>query len=773
MFSSYLTAAIRSLYKRKGQTAISILGLATGLVCCILISLWVSGELSYDQFHQRAGDLYQLTHHRGRLTPTALAPHLKEQLPEVEDATRFHYRRWQIGNDTESSNGQVRCVDPSFLNMFSFELLQGDPTAVLATANSIVLTESFAHKLFGDESPIGKTVSIEKGEELTVTGIMKDAPFNSRIQFDGLVNVDFLNVIFAWFPPMDSWTDGDMETYLLLTPGAAPGMVRDKIQAITDSQGMEMTASLEPFASQYLYGSRRGNPRIVYVYILIGAAILILLSACVNYVNIATARAIDRAREVGIRKVVGANRSDLIRQFIGETVLVALISAAVAVFVVELIQPQFELLVGHSIAVKLTGNPMLLVGMAGVVLITGVAAGIYPALVLSSFRPLKVLRSSTGTSTGRPLVRRMLVVGQFAVSIFLFAGAVVVYSQMDYIADRDLGYDHEAILYLPLQSDIYQKLGPLVDDLGNQSEVTGMTFTNTLPDRAETSTDDVTWEGQPDGKEVFVRVQTGGYSFAKVFGIEMTEGRFFSQDFPTDIEEGFIINETAVAAMELEDPVGKRFSLMGREGSIVGVVKDFNFRSLHYAIQPLVITIRPGWSDNLAIKVQPGNIGATADAIQAIVKKYVPDYPTEVQFYDAKLAGHYRSEKRITRLLSIAAGLAVLMSCLGLIGLVSYSVRRRAREIGIRKVLGSSSTNIVRLITMEFVAAVGLACLVAWPLALWATSRWLDSFAYATEVSWVHLALAGGVTLGMALVTAGFYAIRAALANPGRALRCE
>ncbi|UCC43736.1 MAG: ABC transporter permease [Candidatus Zixiibacteriota bacterium] len=773
MLHNFLKSAIRSLLRRKGQSAISILGLTVGLACSIMISIWVSGELSYDSFHTSAPYIYQVYHDSSRQGPTALAPFLKESYPEIENTARVHPRWWQIGHQDESCNARVHCVDPSFLSMFSFDLLQGDAARVLESPESIVLSESLAARIFGDEDPIGQTISIEKRQNVMVTGVMKDVPFNSHLQFEALVNVRFLNVIFSWFPPMDSWEDGDMWNYVMVKPGTDVTALLAKVQQFADARGFEVQMRMEPIREIYLAGSGDGNPPIVYIYVFIGAALLILLSAGVNYVNLATARASDRAREVGIRKVVGARRSHLIRQFMGETVVVATVSAILALSLAEFLREPFEALVNRNLSSGVFTDPVLVVGVLVVALITGVIAGIYPSLVLSSFQPTRVFRVSSGRGGRTSLIRRALVVGQFSISIFLITGAMVVYHQMDYLKSKDLGYNHEAILYLTLQSDIFAQLQPIMNDLDANPNVLRYTFTNTMLDRRESTTRNVAWEGQLEGEEICVGVQSAGYSFAEVFGIEMVEGRFFSPNFATDLESGYIVNEAAVAAMNMTSPVGKRFSLSGQDGRIVGVVKDYHHRSLHYEIQPLVLAIRPGWSDNLAIRVAPADIVGTARAIQAIVKKYVPDYPVEVRFFDERLEAHYRSERRTASMLTAASILAVFMSCLGLIGLVSYAVRQRAREIGIRKVLGSSVTAILRLITTEFIVGVGLACLIAWPLAYYAADRWLTSFAYAISPSWLTFAVAGGLTLLIALSTAGHYALRAAQANPSDALRCE
>ena len=773
MFFSYLRSAMRSLDRRKGQSTISILGLSVGLACAILISTWVSDELSYDDFHANAQYIYRLTSDQSEQGPTALAPFLKETYAEIEETARVHPRWWQIGHQEKSLNGRVHCVDPSFLSMFSFDLIQGDPGQVLESSRSIVLCESLAKRVFGDEDPIGQTVSIEKRQELTVTGIMKDVPFNSHLEFEALVNVNFLNVIFSWFPQMDDWEDGDMWNYVMLEPGADPALLLSKIQQFAESMGVEHQMQLEPITDIYLAGPRGGSSPIVYVYVFIAAAILILLSAIVNYVNLATARASDRAREVGIRKVIGAKRSHLIWQFMGETVVIAFVSTLLALGLVELLREPFGSMIGRSLSSELLNDSLFVIGVLAITLITGILAGIYPSLVLSSFAPTKVLRLSSSRGNRASIIRRALVVGQFCISIFLIVGALLVNSQTDYLSTRDLGYNSEAILYLTLQSDIYNHLEPLGDYLQANPDVSAFTYTNTMLDRRESTTEDIAWEGKQDNESVQMCIQSAGYGFADVFGIEMVEGRFFSRDFTTDIEEAYIVNETAVAAMGMTSPVGKRFSLHEQQGQIIGVVKDYHYRSLHHAIEPLVIAMRPGWSDNLAIRVTGTDIVGAAGEIQSYVKTLVPDYPREIRFFDDRLEAHYRTERLTTHMLTIASILAVFMSCLGLIGLVSHAVQQRAHEIGIRKVLGSTVTGIVRLILVEFAVGVALACALAWPLAYYAADSWLSSFAYAIPPSWLFFAEAGALTLAIALDTAGYYALRAAQANPINAIKCE
>jgi len=752
---------------------ISICGLSVGLACAILISIWVSDELSYDDFHTNAQYVYRLTDDQSEQGPTALSPFLKATYSEVENTARVHPRLWQIGHQDKSWNGRVHCVDPSFLSMFSFDLIQCDPGKVLESPESIVLCESLAKRIFGDVDPVGQTISIEKRQELTVTGVMKDVPFNSHLEFEALVNVNFLNVIFSWFPQMDDWEDGDMWNYIMIKPGTDPSVLLSRIQQLADSRGAERQFYLEPIRDIYLAGPRGASSPIVYVYVFVAAAILILLSAIVNYVNLATARATERSREVGIRKVIGAGRSHLIWQFMGETVIITFLSALLAVGLVELLHEPFGSLIGRSMSSGVLSDSFLLTGVLAVTLITGIVAGIYPALVLSSFEPTRVFRLSSNRSSRTSMIRRVLVVGQFCISIFLIVGALLVNSQVGFLRTRDLGYNSEAILYLHLQSDIFKHLQPLNDYLLADPNVSSLTYTNTMLDRRESTTQDITWEGQQDGESIQMCIQSAGYGFADVFGITMVEGRFFSPDFSTDIESGYIVNETAVAAMNMTSPVGKRFSLGDQDGNIIGVVKDYHYQSLHYPIQPLVIAIRPGWSDNLAIRVTGTDITGTAAAIQSYIKKLVPDYPQEIRFFDDQLEAHYRSEQLTTRMMTIASVLAVFMSCLGLIGLVSYAVQQRAHEIGIRKVLGSSVTAIMRLIMTEFVVGVIVACVIAWPLAYYAADRWLSSFAYRISPSWLFFVEAGGLTLLIALGTAGYYAYRAAQANPISAIKYE
>lgn len=775
MLRNYVKAALRSLIRRKGQTLISIAGLTAGLLACILILAWVRGEISYDRFHANGDRIYRLIHSRGTLWPCAIAPYMKATYAEVENTARLHHRFWQMTHEDKTFEGTVKCVDPSFLDMFSFELIQGDREKVISSPQSIAITRTMARRIFGDENVIGKTLLIEKRFPLTVTGILNDTPFNSHLQFDALVNLEVMRAQYSWYPQGESWTDGDLWVYVQVAPGTDTGALQTRLQQLVDERfptaGIDV--DLQPVTGIHLYGATEGTPAIIYVYIFIGAAVLILLSACINYINLSTARAGDRAREIGIRKVVGAGRSALVRQFMGETVLVALSAAVLALVLTELLRPQFSALVGREIPLDITGDPLVILGVLGMVFITGLLAGIYPSLMLSSLRPVKILRSSvTGVAKGSTL-RRLLVVGQFAVSIFLLAGVAVVYGQLDYIRQKNLGYDHRSILHLELRGDIYSHLRPIINDLDSDPGVLAYTFTNTLLHRSETSTDEVSWEGRQEGEMMYTRVLSGGYGFADVFGIEMAQGRFFSPDFSTDIEEGYILNEAAVAAMGVADPVGKKFSCLGRDGTIIGIVKDFHFRSMHYEIQPLVLTMRPDWSDNLAIKVSADDVMATAGRVQAIIRKHVPDYPAEVQFFEDEIGALYNPENRIARIFAIASGLAIFLSCLGTLGLVSHTVRRRTREIGVRKVFGASVAGIVRLITREFVVAALIACTIAWPIAFYASTRWLQNFAFSISISWLMMIVPGLIILLVAVLTAGSHAIGAARVNPIRSLRNE
>ncbi|MEE9441983.1 MAG: ABC transporter permease [candidate division Zixibacteria bacterium] len=773
MFIDYFKSAFRNLTKHKGQTFISIAGLAAGFICCIMIFIWVEGELSYEKIHKNADHIYRAKTEHGRLWVAAVAPYLKETYPEITNSTRVHHRWWQLTYDNKSLNGRIHCVDPSFLDIFSYEFVKGNPANALASGESIIITETLANSIFGDKDPIGKIIQIEKREPLTVSGVIKDVPFNSHIQFDGLVNVNFLNVIFSWFPQMDSWTDGDMYTYIQVNPDIDVSALRAKVQKFADERSFERQIIFQPITDIHLYGDRGGAPLITYVYISIAAAILILLSACINYINLSTARASDRAKEVGIRKVVGASKANLILQFMGETVLVALSSAIIAMGIVKLLSPQFGELIGREILFNPFGNPVIILGILGIILATGIIAGIYPSLILSSFRPIKVLRSTFNDKSQKSIFRRVLLIGQFAVSIFLLVAVAVIYSQLDYIKNKDLGYDHSTILYVYLQSDFFRHVGPIMNDFDNNPDIADYTFTNTTLDSPETSTNNVKWEGQQEGEKIIFRVQAAGYGFADVFGIEMEEGRFFSRDFSTDLEQGYIVNEAAVTAMKMESPIGKRFSCQDREGRIIGVVKNYHFRSLHYEIQPLVLAMRPDWSDILAIRVESGNILRTADNIQGIIKKHIPDYPIEVRFSDQAIGRHYQTEKRIGKIFAIASGLAIFMSILGLIGLVSYAVRRRIKEIGVRKILGANVIGIVQLILKEFVYAVGLACIISWPLAYIACKRWLESYAFTINVSWAYFVIPGIITMLIAILTAGFYAFKAANTNPVETLKYE
>jgi putative ABC transport system permease protein len=772
MFFNYIKAAIRSLLKQKGQTIIGIISLTGGLICSIIISLWLRGELSYDKFHDKAERTYRVIHDESKQTPMAFGLYVKENFPEVLDAARLNRRFWQITHEGNSFMGRVFCADPSFLDIFTYRYISGDSEDPLGDPYSIVLTENLAIRLFGDEDPIGKTIAVEGRQPLIVTAVIEDVPFNSHMRFDAITQLYLMNIMYSWFETDESWTGGDLWTYILLHENASPSAVRDKIQQLAIQIDPDVNITLEPLTDIHLLESQSGASLMTYVYIWSGAAILILLSACINYINLSTARSLTRAREVGVRKAIGANRMDLVRQFMSETMIITFISMLLAVALIELLLPAFSSLAGRPVSFSLIEDPILILSLFGIVILTGIIAGFYPAIALSAFKPVKVLRNAPGNGTGKSLSRKILVVVQFSVSIFLLTAVAVVYSQMKFIQSKDLGYDYDKIVYVDLNGSIYNHLGAIYEDLDKNPSIVSYTGTNTTLDEAETTTDNVSWEGQQDGQEVVFRALSIGYNFMDVYGAEMIEGRFFSRDFATDSEEGYIVNQAAVAAMGMTEPIGKRFTFEDRQGRIIGVIKDFNYRSLHYEVQPLVIGMFP-WADNLAIKINAENTAEVVSYIAEVILTHVPDYPLVFNFLEDEIAANYRSETQMGKIFSIAALMAVLMSCLGLLGLTSYSVTRRTKEIGIRKVLGASISNVVRLISKEFVFSILLACLIAWPLAWYAAERWLENFAFTISLSWEFFVLSAVLTLVIAMLTASYHALKAALTNPVSALRHE
>ena len=793
MIKNYFKIALRNLWRHRGFSFINIAGLSIGITAGFFIFMYVAFELSYDKFHSKADRIYRLVTDiktpsetiNTDVTSWAFAPNIKADLPEVESFVRtsggsFLVRRGNIKFQEERS----MFADSTFFKVFDFKLLQGDPKTALTAPASIVFTESTAKKYFGKANPMGQTVLIT-GDAIPakVTGIMKDFPENSQIKADMVISMTSLTQNFN--KGIDNqWGNFGATTYLLLKPGTTQKALEAKLPAFLqnrDGEGMKKsqmfyTLFLEPLKTVYLYSKRGGQETgsISNVYIFGIVAIFILLIACINFINLTTARSVERAKEVGIRKVVGAERGQLASQFIGESVVLCIIAFILTLIFSALLLPMFNQLAGKTISAGIFSNwyylTILFVTSVGI----GLLAGIYPALVLSSFKPVMVLKGRFSGSNKGNVLRKTLVVAQFSISIALIIGTIVVYTQMDFMRNRDLGFSKDQMLVLNTNDD------PAKDALKQAiSLLPGVKSTasaSSIPGGGNSGAYSEIENKKGDLQIANLDLYFVDYDYVNQFKIKMVAGRSFSRDFSTDTAQAMLINEAAVKLFGYSSPqqaIGRRFKQWGREGKIVGVMKDFHFRSLQEVIKPLTMRIELRNLDLITVKVSPKNLSSTLAQIESKWKELIPNRPYNYYFLDEFFDRQYRSEQRFGKLFFNFAVLAIFISCLGLLGLASYSTLQRTREIGIRKVLGASVPGIVNLLSVDFLKLVTASFFIAMPLAWYFMHKWLQDFAYRIDISWWIFVLAGILAIMIAIATISFQAIKAAMSNPVKSLRSE
>jgi putative ABC transport system permease protein len=794
MIKNYLKVAFRKLWSHKVFSFINILGLAIGMTACFLIFLYVSFELSYDNFHSKADRTYRVV--ADIKTPTevinaggpawAVAPNAADEFPEVESFVRIAggdkvlFRK----GDLKFQEENTAWADSAFFKVFDFKLLRGNSNTALKEPFSIVFSETAAKKYFGKEDPVGQTLLIT-GDALPakVTGIMKDIPENSQIKADVILSMTTITQNFA--KGIDSqWGNYGAAAYLLLKPGTNPKALEAKFPGfLVRRNGDEMkknqmyaTLFLEPLRDVYLRSTRNGskNGNITNVYIFSLVAVFILLIACINFVNLTTARATERAKEVGIRKVAGAEKSQLIGQFIGESVILCCIAFLLTVLFSALLLPLFNQLAGKTISAGIFQNGKYLALLFAASIGIGLLAGIYPALVLTSFKPVVVLKGRFATGSKGILLRKSLVVAQFTISIALIIATIVVYNQMTYMRSRELGFSKDQMLIIDTNGD--KGKDAFKQALAGLPNVKATAAASSVPGGGNPGAYSEIENIKGDMQIANLDLYFVDFDYIPLYKIKMVAGRPFSRDFMTDTTQAMVLNEAAVKMFGYPSPeqaIGKRFKQWGREGKIIGVMKDFHFRGLQQPIKPLSMRIEPGNSNLVSVHIAATNIQATLAAIENQWKTLIPARPFSYFFLDESFDKQYSDEERFGKLFLNFAVLAIIISCLGLLGLASYSTVQRTKEIGIRKVLGASVSGIVNLLSVDFLKLVVLSFIIAAPVAWYFMHRWLEDFAYHTNINvWVFL-LAGICALLIALFTVSFQAIRTAVANPVKSLRTE
>jgi putative ABC transport system permease protein len=780
---NYFKVALRKIKRHKSYSFINLSGLAIGMACCFLVFLWVQDELSFDRFHSNAKEIYRVLHNPqdtdiyNPYGSGPLGPALKADYPEIINFTRsFGEVNAPLKYRDQVFNGKVRGVDNSFFEIFTFPFIKGDPKNCLSEPHSIVLTEKMAFKLFNEEDPLGKTVRFEWWVgwfDLKVTGVIQDVPSNTHIRFDYLLPFEFV----TWSGmTIKDWDVVAYQTYVLLPKNADPSAVQEKIAGTVKRHFQESpyTLYLEPLTRIHLFNFTGGGA-ITYVYIFSIIGALILGIACINFMNLSTARSMERAREVGMRKVVGSTRTQLIKQFLGESVLLSFISFILALILVHALLPSVNNIVGKQLTLSYSGSPLFI--FLGMAFLTGIVSGSYPAVFLSSFRPVTVLKGSVKSGSQNIRLRKLLVIGQFVVSIALITGTIIIYQQLVYMRNTDMGINKSHVINMELRGSLRKKYSTIKSELLRNPDITAVCATNgSFSTRV--GSDKFGWKGKPEDQRIFMSIHSVDFDYQKIFDIKMAQGRYFSRDFPTDLSDGIIVNETAAKIMGMESPIGQRISCSipfssQKSGTIIGVVKDFHFRSLHEKIDPLVLVIAPGWFMDVYIRMKPENVPETLGFIEKTIKGLAPDFPFEYSFLDEDIDNLYKAEQQIGNLVRYGTFLAIVIACLGLFGLASFTAEKRTKEIGIRKVLGASISGIVLLLTKEFTKWVIVANLLAWPIAYFVMRGWLQNFAYHINIGLWTFLLAAALALVTSLITVSFQAVKTAASNPVDSLRYE
>jgi putative ABC transport system permease protein len=797
MLRNYALISLRNLWKNPGFSLITIFGLAVGLVCFILILAYARFEMSFDRFHENTGRIYRVT--SAEVPPgqkpgefeanhsSLLAALLKAEFPEVRHATRVFARKditavLQAGDRAFTQKGLI--VDGDFLDVFTFPLLQGDKNTALKAPASIVLTRATARKLFGEENPLGRAISFREGRgtaEVTVTGVSEDVPRNSHIRFDYLLSVATLEADKKNAYMFNNWNIGNFTIYAELSEQGQEKAVEEKFTAWLEKNRPEAFEAgrrlfLQPVEDIHLYSNISGelstNNEIRDIRLFLAIAVLTLLIASINYMNIVTARSSTRSREIGIRKVTGASRRQLIGQFLGESLVFTLLAFLAALAIVRVLLPWFSSVVGIELGLRdLSNGPFVLLLLTSAVLI-GLISGVYPALVLSAFPPVRVLRELSASGRKGARLRNLLVVGQFTASITLIVCALVVSGQLRFIQTRQLGFDREHVIVIPIREpQTAAKAGAIRAEMLRYPEVEAVSRTSGLPTRIENTIINAGFTTDKGESIKFsYRFDYTDENFLNVFKVRLAAGRNFSPGISAD-QNVVLVNETLAKTAGWTDAVGKDIEFIRGSKRVIGVVKDFYFSSFHEPIEPMVLF--PGDGENLAVRIRPGDVPKTVALLKSVFERITTSQPFDFFFLDDEFNALYRKERRTGEIFGAFAILAVVIASLGLLGLAAFAVERRTKEIGVRKVMGASAPRLAVRLSREFVVLVLLANVIAWPIAYYAMSRWLQDFAYRIPLSLWTFVLAGAGVLVVALLTVGAQTFRAAAANPVETLRYE
>lgn len=804
MLKSYFITAFRNAIRHKGYSFINIAGLSLGIAGCMLILVYVLTELSFDRYHTNANNIYRVgidANIGGQdaklpISNAPLMPVLLKDYPEVINAVRIRKTSRmpvKIG-DKNFYEENIAYADASMFAVFTHPMIYGDPETALKEAHSVVLTETMARKYFpnplhekGYANPVGQTIKFNNGDDFQVTGVIEDVPDNSHFTFDFLLS---FQTLYTRNPQhLENWMSFNYYTYLhlsedtdyLVFQGKMAQVVQTYLSPTLNAIGGRIDYFLQPLTDIHLHSNLENemaaNSDIAYIYIFSAVAIFILLLACINFMNLATARSAQRAREVGMRKVLGARRRRLIFQFLGESIIYSLTALAIALIVVPLVLPFFSDIAGRQLQLDFAARPWLLPAFFALALLVGILGGSYPALFLSAFRPIKVLKGHLKTGNSGLRFRRILVVSQFVISVTMMIGALIIYSQLDYLKNKRLGFHKEQVVTIPLMDD--SLVGDLTTIKTELARVPGV-ISSAAASKAPGENMDVNIylpEGFSESESQIMQRINFDADFVPTLDIEIVEGRNFSREFATDPESAILINETAAKRFGWENPVGKYIRESddsdARQWTVVGVLQDFHTESLHSVIQPLIVTNSSGYINDLLVRIRPDNIESTIAGLKKSWQGIDPNRPFEFTFLDQSFDSQYRAEEQFTTVFNYFTLFAIFVACLGLFGMASYAAEQRTKEIGIRKVLGAGAPGIVFLLSKEMIYLLLVANAIAWPLAYFLMETWLQDFAYRVDIGWLPFLAATILMFAVGFFTVSFQSIRAALMNPINALKYE
>lgn len=785
MFRTIIKTALRVFWKERAYALLNVLGLTVGITASMLLLIYIQGEKSYDQFHADVDRIYQVMENQDysgtvfttSANPGPLKDAMKEAMPEVEYFAQFTWEQERLfinGDQSFKETGRVASED--FFQIFSVNFIEGSVDKSLTQPTVLYISKSLKEKIFGDQSALEKSLTVNGWGEYKVGGVYEDVPTNSSMTFDFVMPYEPWARQNTW---LEDWGNNGLRGFVKLQSGVDFESFNEKIKGFVKerNEGSVVDLFLFPLQDIYLKGSwedgKQSGGRIVYVRLFSIVAIFILVIACINFMNLATARSTKRAKEVGVKKVVGSSRRQLIFQFIGESVIMALVSAILSGLFISLLIPSLNELIQRQLAFSFQNISQISL-LLGTGLVVGFLAGSYPALILSSFKPMSVLKGSFKTSGYSNGIRKGLVVFQFLISTFLIISTLVIHQQMEYVKNKNLGYNKENIVYLPIEGDLAneESASLFMSRVLDNPSFSDVTVASNVPINISISTSGgLRWEGKTDQNETLFNVIQVGDNFIETLGMEMLEGRAFDPNIVSD-SLNIIINEQTAKAMNVEDPLNYPVTFWDRPGKVIGIVKDFHFSSLHQNIEPLVITLRPESAEFFIAKMT-GNTEAGVNYLEDLTKELNPNYPFTYRFLDESYENLYRGETTIGLLANYFSGIAIFISLLGLFGLASFAAEQRIKEIGIRKVLGAGIPNLILIMSKGFLILVGVGFLIAAPLAYFFMDNWLGDFEYRIQISAVVFVIAGAASLLITIMTVGYHSIRAARANPVKSLRYE